>query len=601
MEMESASVLSCDLETTGVDPITNEILSIGFGVQTVDGDYLGIIFVREVLEELKVLLLDFIREAPGTMCFHNIKFDVSFLRQWAGDDRYRPRHPIDTMLMGYVGDERGLSNEGSGMAYFTAGLKDHARLRYDIPDYHYPFDEFLALPEDCRPWEEMYVYQAMDVVTTLRLYYDLRRSLDEESEKLVGLVENLLTPASLAFSSIELRGFPIDRGYLEDLERTVSIELANIVFDLKKKAKEVLGDETFEFNPGSSKQVRRVAEAWKFTPPSFEKEALQVELDLGKWPEDCKEFFRQLLVFRQKDKVRGTYIRGLLDRADDDGRVRPDFQLHGTDTGRLSCRNPNFQNIPTIMGPMIKKAFIAPPGWKLINADFSQLELRVAAWYSRDENMLRAFRDGLDIHRWVASLMFKKPPEEITSFERYLAKYLDFGLLYGRSARGLLDGMEAAYIVKMTGKPMTIQEADALQKAFFDGFPGLVTFIEAQHRVVRRDQFVETPMGRRRRFPYIDRSNIGSVERRAVNTVIQSLASDMTLTSIVRLDRTLDPSRAYVVSTVHDSIMLLSLDECLGETIEQVRRTMETPCIPEFDVPLRVDIGWGQHWGEAKD
>lgn len=899
--MRSASVISCDLETTGTDSLHDKIIAIGFGISVESYGEIGIIFPKEMVEVMKWSILTFLSNFEGKIVFHNIKFDMSFIRVWAEKIDFKLKHPVDSMLMVYAQDERGIPQEQKGQAYFTAGLKDQSRLRYDIPDYHWDFDEFYALPEDVRNWGQFYAYLAMDVICTLKLYWDLSAELDGESERLMPLVENLLTPGALAFSQIELRGFPIDRAYLEVLKVETEQQALAMVEELKVMAREASGGVINDFLPSSPKQVREMAKVWKFNPPSFEKDVLQVEIELGKWPDECKTFFSKLLEYRQISKVLQTYIVGILTRLGEDDRIHPDFQMHGTDTGRLSCiaqgtmieivrdvskfprgipiedvkvgdlaysytddgdlvirpvtatlyqgtkkvcrvhwrssygregfvdltpdhkvrlssnewrrsdelrpgdsllsmgrsedylfptggeifldhrfvasqvvgdvtgkvvhhrdgnhynnvpsnleilsdsahksyharlaqdegrsayrsrpleshprwlnlsretirmsleasgwsvlgaaialgydfnsfkghviragfdleelkkknregrrdqilasaknardaysrqarernnhkvvrveilegevpvydltiddtwkmvaneiciancRNPNLQNIPTIMGPKIKHAFIAPEGWKLFNCDYSQLELRVAAWFSRDDALMEAFRTGRDIHRWVASLMFKKPMDQITSFERYLAKYLDFGLLYGRSARGLLEGMEATYIIKTTGKAMTEKEADALQKDFFDAFPGLVKYINNQHRFVNANLFVESPTGRRRRFPFVDNRSRGSMERKSVNTPIQSFASDCTLTAIIRLVEILDPSYAYVVSSVHDSIMLLVRDDYVDAVKEVVHQVMSTPPIAGFDVPLKAEIAVGQRWSQMKD
>jgi len=599
--MRSASVISCDLETTGTDSLHDKIIAIGFGISVEGYGEIGIIFPKEMVEVMKWSILTFLSNFEGKIVFHNIKFDMSFIRVWAEKIDFKLKHPVDSMLMVYAQDERGIPQEQKGQAYFTAGLKDQSRLRYDIPDYHWDFDEFYALPEDVRNWGQFYAYLAMDVICTLKLYWDLSAELDGESERLMPLVENLLTPGALAFSQIELRGFPIDRAYLEVLKVETEQQALAMVEELKVMAREASGGVINDFLPSSPKQVREMAKVWKFNPPSFEKDVLQVEIELGKWPDECKTFFSKLLEYRQISKVLQTYIVGILTRLGEDDRIHPDFQMHGTDTGRLSCRNPNLQNIPTIMGPKIKHAFIAPEGWKLFNCDYSQLELRVAAWFSRDDALMEAFRTGRDIHRWVASLMFKKPMDQITSFERYLAKYLDFGLLYGRSARGLLEGMEATYIIKTTGKAMTEKEADALQKDFFDAFPGLVKYINNQHRFVNANLFVESPTGRRRRFPFVDNRSRGSMERKSVNTPIQSFASDCTLTAIIRLVEILDPSYAYVVSSVHDSIMLLVRDDYVDAVKEVVHQVMSTPPIAGFDVPLKAEIAVGQRWSQMKD
>ena len=897
--LKGASVVSCDLESTGVEPTRDRITAIGFGVMTEGQGPVAVIIPYEMIEASKEAIIDFVRTFPGKLVFHNIKFDMSFLRVWSGDETLTPVCPKDTLMMVYALDERGSSNENSGMAYFTAGLKDQSRLRYDIPDYHFDFDEFLSLPDGEKPWWPLYAYLAIDVSVTVKLYLDLESELEGESEKLMPLVDRLLVPGALAFGLIETRGFFVDVPYLKELEVSLSEEIQKIRLDLDYRARSAGWDKD-DFNPGSHKQIAELAQLWKFTPTSFEKEVLQVEIELGAWPQDCKEFFRTLLEYRQKDKVLGTYVKGILKRVDGNGRLHSDFLLHGTDTGRLSCiaqgtmieivrdvskfpqgipiedvkvgdlaysytddgdlvirpvtatlyqgtkkvcrvhwrssygregfvdltpdhkvrlssnewrrsdelrpgdsllsmgrsedylfptggeifldhrfvasqvvgdvtgkvvhhrdgnhynnvpsnleilsdsahksyharlaqdegrssyrsrpleshpgwlnlsretiwmsleasgwsvlgaamalgydfnsfkghviragfdieelkkknregrrdqilasaknardaysrqarernnhkvvrveilegevpvydltidgtwkmianeiciancRNPNLQNIPALMGPMIKRAFIAPEGWELWNCDFKQMELRVAAYFSRDENMIKAFRDGIDIHRWVASLMFHCTIDQVTSLQRYLAKYVDFGLLYGRSARGLLEGMEAVYILQTTGKAMTTKEADDLQAAFFNGFPQLRGYIESQHQFVVKNQYVETPTGRRRRFPYIDRQTMGSVQRKSVNTPIQSLASDMTLNAIIKLTDYLDPREAYIVSSVHDSIMLQVREDCRERLKPRIYETMKTPVIPEFDIPLDVDIEIGPNWAEVK-
>lgn len=595
-----ASVVSCDLETTGLNAWTDKILSFGFGALTEDGHSFTVVIPDTVAGGGQGALIEFLYDYDGVMVFHNAKFDVQFLKMWLNDIRWEPKHCMDTLLMTYSLDERGRDDSGSSAGsrgYSTVGLKDQARLRYDIPDYKFDFEHFYATPDDMKDWLGFYFYQAIDLATTVRLYFDLLGEMEAESSKLLPLVRDLIVPGSLAFAQVELRGFPIDIPYLEELRATTETRVGELVEKLQGVAK-LNGLE--EFNPASPVQVKKLCSTgWRFEPPNFEKETLQMAIKLDPLTEECREFLKVLLEYRQRSKVLKTYVEGLLKRVDNDSRIRPDFLLHGTDTGRLSCRDPNLQNIPTIMGSEIKHAFVAPEGWLLFNCDYSQLELRVAAWYSRDENLTRAFVEGKDVHRWVASLMFHKPLEEITSFERYLAKYVDFGLLYGRTAQALTEGFEAEYILEMTGKKMTSQEADEIQRAFFAAFPMLEKFIKAQHAKVRSQQYIETPMGRRRRFPYLDRSTVSSAERKSVNTPIQSLASDMTLTSILRLTREL-PEDAYVVSSVHDSIMCVVREDLVDQVLPIVRQVMETPCIPEFDIPLRVDIEIGKRWSEVK-
>jgi DNA polymerase-1 len=594
----SASSVSCDIETTGLDCFRDQILSVGFGTMIDDSpdETVNLILTYEILEdpEIDSAIKWFLSDYPGDVVFHNIKFDMKFLRMRYGID-LTPHRPWDTLLMRYAQDERGSESTGGGRSYGSLGLKDIARVRYDIPDYHFDFNEFYATPFEERDWEKFFRYQAIDTHTTIRLFHDLYRELESESKSLIPLVQNLLVAGALTFAKAEMRGTPVDIEYLRDLRgRTMGIVEEKI-----DVLREIAKNQTL--NPNSPKQVKEAFISMGVDYKSGERIVLQMMLKNASLPDEAKEFIPALLDYRQREKILKTYIDGLLNRLGPDNRIHPDFKMSGTDTGRLSCRNPNLQNIPTIMGPEIKRAFVAPEGWLIVNADYSQLELRVTAFLSRDPNLIKAYTEGIDVHRWVASFVFDKPMEEITSFERYMAKYVDFGIIYGRSSRGLCEGFEAEYIFEMTGKYPTIEWADGIQEKLFNGFPTLKAFIDSQHTFVRKHQYVETITGRRRRFPYMDRRSIGSTERKAVNTPIQGSASDMALSAAIRLDKSLDPERGYMISSVHDSLMFLLREDYLEEGTSIIRREMETPVIPEFDIPLRVDIGYGTSWDQAKE
>lgn len=596
-----ASAVSCDLETTGFNPRVDQILSIGFGarIESDPESTYNVIIPKELVNEPLIdrWMQRFFSTFQGDIAFHNIKFDFAFLRTRYGRD-FSAAHLWDTLLMRYAQDERGMDGEAN-RSYGSLGLKDIARVRFDIPDYGFDFKEFFSTPEEERDWVSFYRYQAIDTHNTIRLFWQLRDELEEESPRLLPLVHDLLVPGALALCNMELQGCLIDREYLLELRESTISEVEG----LQDRLREIVGN--VSLNPNSPKQIKEIFESRGIPFESGEKEVLQLmAAQFKNHPTHgtfISEFVPLLLEFRQRSKVLKTYVEGLLTRIDIDGRVHSTFRVHGTDTGRMSSRDPNLQNIPTIMGPQIKRAFVAPPGWLLVNADYSQLELRVTAFMSRDPNLMEAYQKGVDVHRWVASFTFDKPIEEITSFERYMAKYIDFGVLYGRSANGLTEGFEAEYIFEMTGSRPTLEWANEIQKKFFDGFPTLKQFIDSQHAFVRRHQYIESPTGRRRRFPLIDRTSVGSTERKSVNTPIQGSASDMALNSMIHLDRRLDPNEAYTICTVHDSIMFYIREDVLDKNLAIIREVMETPVIPNFDVPLRVDIGYGTDWSKAKD
>lgn len=602
-QLVGASVVACDIETTGFSLEDDEILSIGFAAIASDKSGVSVILTREVLRDPFVKFLAYSALAINNwrVVFHNIKFDIQFLRRFFDDPYLSPKNPEDTLMMAYALDERGSTDTG-GRSYRIRGLKYLARVYYNAPEYALDLEWFLGLSEEERDYSKLYRYQALDCYWTVRLYFDMLSKIQSEEPEgeLSKLVETLLVPGSLAFAVAESRGIMVDVPYLNEFRERLIVETE----EMKAHLADLCGDA--EFNPNSHVQVKKKLARWDFTPQTTDRQDYLLEARKDSYPDECKDFVHTLLDYRQKSRVLGTYVEGMLKRVEKGDRVHADFLIHGTDTGRLSARNPNLQNIPVLMGKDVRNIFIVPDGYKLVNADYSQLELRVAAFYSRDEEMMEAFHRDMDIHTWVAALMFKKPMEEITKYERYLAKYLDFGVLYGRGAIGITQGWEAEHMYELTGKRWTLKEAQKLSDDFFDAFPGLRDFIAHQHQLVSKQQYISTPTGRKRRFPFLSRASIGNAKRRAVNSPIQGLASDMALSSVIRLTDHFASSRefgdAFIVSSVHDSIMFeVRDDDRLEEMLGVIKSTMETPCIDYFDVPLRVDIEIGTRWGDLKD
>lgn len=307
------------------------------------------------------------------------------------------------------------------------------------------------------------------------------------------------------------------------------------------------------------------------------------------------EFITMLQKFRAYSKAYNTYIIGLLESADANHRVHTVFNLHGTVTGRLSSSKPNLQNIPGKYGPVIRKAFNAPEDYLFVGADYSQLELRIAAYVSGDENMRDAFVHDRDIHTEVAAAAFRKPAAEIEKEERHVAKFIDFGVLYGRQAGGLAS--EPA-LVRMH---YTEQDAQRLIDDFLDGFPKLKQYIERQKRESVKLGYCISPTGRKRRFPFLTPIAANDMMRQVVNAPIQSLASDFTLYALVRLHKLLRQYRAQVVFTIHDSIDLIVHKDDLAPVIQLVHHTMMNDLpVDDFNVPLKVDIEYGPNWGTVQ-
>lgn len=240
-----------------------------------------------------------------------------------------------------------------------------------------------------------------------------------------------------------------------------------------------------------------------------------------------------------------------------------------------------------------------------METDYSQLELRVAAFLSQDQKLIQAYKDGQDFHRVVASQIFSIPPEQVTKQQRHIAKYVDFGILYGRGAKSLAEGWSAGQDLAsdaLTKDVWTVKMAQQFIDKMMEQFPDLHRWMMSQQSKVIEDHFIVTPFGRRRRFPFIARDNAYEIQRQAINFPVQSVASDICQLGLVRLHTLLLPERAFIISTVHDSVLMEVRKDCVEETATLASLVLEYPP-PQlnFNVPLKVDIAIGPNWGELKE
>lgn len=591
--IEDASIVSCDLETTGFNPITNEILSVGFGVIDTEDAGLSIVVPRRLLhnEKVREMLWQFMWDPIRRMVFHNAKFDLQFLLRYFDSRLPDDVVPADTMLLHYLTDERPIGR------YLGHGLKDIARVRYDVPDYHFDFEGFYATPEEERDYTSLFTYQGQDTYFTARLYGELLEEVEEDKPELQRVHDEILAPGAVALAEAELHGTHVDLDFFKALGNKLERRLERRLRILRAVTK----DTHEEFNPQSPVQVQKLAyEVFGFLGKGTGVDREQLEAMIRQaGPRDRRsKILKHIIGYRNDQKVLQTYVTGLLDKVDGDGRIRPDFQLAGTATGRLSCRNPNFQNIPAYGAWKVREGFDVPPGHVFVEADYSQLELRVAAWLSEDPDLIDVFATGKDIHSEVAVAMFNKPADQITDGERYMAKRVDFGIMYGRSAKALAEGPEMDYLVdELGGTRWSVEEAEMYVTRFLEGFPKLRQWMQDTANATIEDQYVDTPLGRRRRFPFITRGLVGHTRRQAVNTPIQSVASDLTLTALVRLSKAL-PDDCHILFTVHDSIAIEVPEARLEEAAKIIRYEMEENLpIDRRGIPFPCDIEVGPNWG----
>lgn len=583
--------VTIDLETTGDNPLVHRIVSFGIG----NDDY-GVI-VNPVLLHVPmvrdILRLFTTETYAGEFALWNAKFDIQFVDVYF-KQRVRPR-AIDGMLQHYLLDERPLSK------FKSHGLKAQARINYDAEDYDFDFSAGLG-PERL---QALYVYQAHDLAYTSKLKRDQAERMRERAPESASLLQNLLMPATWALAEMELHGVKIDRQYLEDLrERT-----ENAIF-LKTQMLQVAALEygMENFNPNSQPQLSKlIYQHWALPKPHLVgKRAMEMPKDstakdilfgLSQQAVDpeVKQRLLDIIELRLRKKILATYIDGILEMLGKDNRLRSDFRLLGTSTGRLSSAGPNLQNIPLLMGPEIRDAFLPSPGCVWVSADYSQLELRVAAVIADDPDMQEVFRSGRDIHAEVAAMIFKKPIEQVTKAERVMAKHVDFGILYGRSAQSLVEGAELEY-KDPNAEWWSIDEAELFLYRFLNGFPKVKAWMESIKALALKNQYITTPLGRRRRWPFIAPGTGNSVGREAVNFPIQSTASDICLDAMVRLHNEL-PRGAYVLFPIHDSINFEVKEEILEPVLKQIYQTMTGSTLLRTDVPFDVEIEVGPRWG----
>ena len=700
--LRDAAALAVDVETSGLDPLRDELLSVGVGAA--DGPV--VIIPRAALVDpavADVLWAELWPDPLRRVVFHNAKFDLKFLARWWGTmPTTEGARVSDTMLLSHLLDERPARSK-----YRAHGLKDLARTRYDVEDYHFDFELFHARlrgdagtePLAEADWEALHAYHALDVRVTARLWRDLVEQARDEPA-LLAAHDTLLAPAVLALAEAELAGVPVDAGYVASerarLERRIARRHRALISFLARHDGGEPGDATLKPTaPAQFKDVllrrfgiteskggtyllamaNRMAMyrkyAWDATGFGGDR---PVSPDPVSWPNTTNaaanpmssdmtnmhaliiallqagrrheaRWVAAVLEQRLDMKYLSTYIEGFETGVGPDGRVHADFNLAGTVTGRLASSNPNLHAIPKRGGLLaFRRAIRARPGWTLVEADYSQLELRVAAILSGDKALTRAYADGLDLHMEVAAVMFGKPTEEVTDAERYLAKALDFGVIYGRGAEAIMDDIRD--VVRME-VPWTLEQAEEFSTRFLDGYPELRDWLIRTGEDALRDRYVDTPFGRRRRLimlykvkrdvavsargsartaGWIRAIGVGAVIpensgnklgvatgrfmdprrllRQAVNTPIQSTASDICLSAFSRLSAELDPDDAVAVSLVHDSILV---EARLGDpgadpwedalalgTAAAMRRVMEWAPIDTRGVPLQVDVKVGR-------
>ena len=582
--LKAAPLFAFDTETTSLNYMDARIVGVSFAVEAgvaayvpVAHDYMGApdqLSRESVLAALKPLLEDESRAKVG----QNLKYDASVLANHGITLR---GIRFDTMLESYVLDSTATRHDMDSLALKYLGQRTiHFEDVAGKGAKQLTFNQIKV--EDAGP------YAAEDADVTLRLHQTLWPRL-EQHDGLRSVLTTIEVPLVPVLSRIERRGVLISRELLVQQ----SSELGKRLLELEGEAHELAGQ---PFNLSSPKQLGDILfdklqlPVIKKTPKGAPSTAEDVLAELAlDYP-----LPQRLLEYRSLSKLKSTYTDKLPEMINAaTGRVHTSYHQAVAATGRLSSNDPNLQNIPirTQEGRRIRQAFIAPAGYKILAADYSQIELRIMAHLSADAGLLKAFTEGRDVHTATAAEVFEVPLESVSGEQRRKAKAINFGLIYGMSAFGLAKQLHLGR-----------QEAQQYIDRYFERYPGVADYMDRTRAVAREQGYVETLFGRRLYLPDINARNkmhAQAAERTAINAPMQGTAADIIKRAMLAVDDWLQQGKtdAHMIMQVHDELVFEVREGDVEPVREHICRLMSEAA--ELSVPLLVEAGVGDNWDEA--
>ncbi|KMM84824.1 DNA polymerase I [Pseudomonas taetrolens] len=592
-KLNDAKLFAFDTETTGIDAQQAQLVGLSFAVKPGEAAYIPLTHsymgVPEQLDRDTVLrALKPLLEDPGkAKVGQHAKFDMNILANCAigGDQACGitvQGIAYDTMLESYVLDSTATRHDMDSLALKYLG---HATTSFqDIAG-----KGVKQLTFDQISLEQAGPYAAEDADVTLRLHQVLHEKLTA-IPSLNAVLTDIEMPLVPVLARIERQGALVDANLLG----IQSVELGDKLVALEREAFAIAGE---EFNLGSPKQLGVILYE-KLGLPIISKTAKgqpsTAEAVLAELAEQDFPLPKVLMQYRSLSKLKSTYTDRLPEQINPrTGRIHTSYHQAVTATGRLSSSDPNLQNIPirTAEGRRIRQAFVAPQGYKLLAADYSQIELRIMAHLAKDEGLLHAFRNNLDVHSATAAEVFGVELGEVTTDQRRSAKAINFGLIYGMSAFGL---------AKQIG--VDRKQSQAYIDRYFARYPGVLDYMERTRAQASEQGYVETIFGRRLYLPDINAKNPAlrkGAERTAINAPMQGTAADIIKKAMVAVDNWLSASGldARVILQVHDELVLEVREDLVEQVRDEVRSHMSDAA--KLDVPLVVEVGVGNNWDEA--
>jgi len=567
--------LCFDLETSSLDPYEARIVGIALSYQPHDACFVP---TENQLNDVLFLLKPYFENPNITKIGHNLKFDLSVLKTH-GITVSPPC--FDTMIAHYLLDPE----KKHGMDYLS-----EIYLKYKTITYDEMMDKKKNIQEvDAQKLSD---YACEDADITLQLYHIFLPKLKEK--ELEHLMYEVEMPLVEVLMDMELTGVAIDTDALKELSK----QLEEDIHQIEREIYELAGA---EFNINSPKQLgeilyEKLQIADKPQKTKKTKQYSTAEETLQKYVH-VHPIVNKILDYRELVKLKSTYIDAFPSMVHPKtGRIHTNFNQTITSTGRLSSSQPNLQNIPirTQRGREIRKVFI--PSKKenyILSADYSQIELRIVASISEDENMMKAFIEGKDIHAATAAQIYGVEESLVTSEMRRVAKTVNFGLLYGMTTYGLAERLG-----------ISPKEAKAITEAYFKKFPGIKRYMEEAKAFAREHGYVQTLLKRRRYLPDIHSSNPtvrGLAERIAINMPIQGTAADMIKLAMIRIHKLLNQSypEAKLILQVHDELIFDVPEKDVDSFIPAIIDIMKN-ALP-LKVPIEVSVGKGKNWLEAHE
>lgn len=605
IDLPTGSFVAIDTETTALSPREGHILGISMSYKPKHGRYISTDCIDEELEEMLQQICDF-----HNMVFHNRKFDEKWLSYHFNLNFKKNSH--DTMVMHYVLDE----TQGShGLKILALKHTDYGEYDAELEDFKKNYCAMHNIKEedftyDLIPFEIICKYAAIDTAVTLELFHKFWPIVSAHP-KLGKLYTDILIPATYFLMEMEEAGIPMSRTRLQHASNYLDYQISEAkkrIYDFPEIHK-FEKDKGILFNPASVQQLRSVLFDYLGLPPTgklTDTGAVSTDAEVLEELSALHDLPKALLTVRKLSKIKNTYVEKILPALDADSRIRTNFNLIFTTSGRLSSSGKfNAQQIPRD-DPIIKGCIKADEGYKIISQDLSTAEVYYAAVLSGDKKMQGIFLAGGDFHSSTAKLVFNLPcavedVKRLFPMERQAAKAVTFGILYGSGAKSVSETVS-----KESGTNFSIEDAQDVINDYFKTFSTLKRWLDAKKKEIQTNGYVYSFFGRKRRLTNVfspDKGIAAHEIRSGINALIQSLASDMNLIASMEISNELKAKNipAKIIMLVHDSIVIHCKEEYVDEVLEIMRRCTQKDrgcSIPNFPIGIDQDVDADYSFGK---